>query len=405
MKRISIILSFILVSIAVMGQGQGRGLIKPIVESPPMSKKQANAFKSFQEFRNWGIERVGLDSIIKQGYTGKGIKVCVCDTGKPYHVGLKGKIAAWSNFTVDAHSNDNNGHSTHVAGIINEIAPDARLYFAKVLADDGWGSDRGIADGILWCGMQGVDIINLSLGGPDPSPEIKAAIDAVLKDTILFVAAVGNEGDGGESVDNVGYPAKYSEVLSVGSINYDFGVSYFSSAGAGGDIVAPGSKIISMWGQNQYIALSGTSMATPFVSGVGALMREKYGKDDLAEEMVKRTASDLVPEGYDRKSFWGKVSPQTTFAVPTEEEMEGVFDSVDVENPIDTGGNVIDSSGINPIDSIDGGEKDSTGVDDFFDMPESFDDMSPEQTKWVLISMGVLLVMWLLWKYVINRKR
>lgn len=398
MKRIVSILSIMLVSLFLMGQG-GRGLIKPIVESPPMTKKQANAFKSFQTFRNWGIERIGLDSIIKQGYTGKGIKVCICDTGKPYHVALKGRIAGWSNFTIDAHSNDNNGHSTHVAGIVNEIAPDAKLYFAKVLADDGWGSDRGIADGILWCGMQGADIINLSLGGPDPSPEIKAAIDVVLRDTILFVAAVGNEGDGGENVDNVGYPAKYSEVLAVGSINYDFGVSSFSSAGSGGDIVAPGSRIISMWDRDKYIALSGTSMATPFVSGVGALMREKYGKDDLAEEMVKRTASDLVPEGYDRKSFWGKVSPKTTFAIPTNEEMdEGIeLDSQEVENPIDTSSESIDDGVSNPIDTVDGGEKDSTEVDDIFDVPDSFDDMDPEQMKWTLVAIGGVFLFWLGW--------
>jgi subtilisin family serine protease len=270
-----------------------------------MTKRESRDFNKIQRFRNWGIEKMGLDSIINQGYQGEGVKVCICDTGKPSHPELIGRVAAWKNFTIDERADDGNGHSTHVAGIVSEIAPRARLYFAKVLSDSGFGSDRGILEGMRWCKMQGVDIVNMSLGGKVPSKELKIGIEELLKDTILVVAAVGNDGDGG-IVDNVGYPAKFNDVVAVGSLNENGEVSWFSSAGEGGDFVAPGHKIVSLWLGGKYMALSGTSMATPFVAGASALIKEKFGKGRLKEELMERTSFDIEPVGYDRVSFHGR---------------------------------------------------------------------------------------------------
>lgn len=383
-------------------------LITPIVEAPPMNKSQAKAFKTFSDFNNWGIKKTGLDSIIKQGYTGKGIKVCICDTGKPQHFALRGRVASWKDFTTDNNPNDGNGHSTHVAGIVNEIAPESRLYFAKVLATDGWGTDRGIAEGIRWCKAQKVDIINMSLGGAEPSPEIKEAIMEAIQDTILVVAAVGNEGklDG---FDMVGYPAKYSEVLAVGSINYDFRRSGFSSVGKNGDLVAPGANILSLWLDNKYIPLSGTSMATPFVAGASALYIQKYGRMTLAEHKIKMTSTDMTPIGYDEETFFGRITPKVMFQPepPKEEEAQEPQEPQEpdttqtpdrdtlLDNPNDSNGNIDTTDTGEDIDTTKTPPEDLTPIDD----GDTFADMTPEQIKWVLIAMGVLLAIGLIWRF------
>ena len=89
MKKFIIPLLLLLATMAIAQ----KKLITPIVESAPMSRSQAKAFKTFQDFNNWGIKKTGLDSIIQQGFTGKGTKVCICDTGKPTHSALKGYVS------------------------------------------------------------------------------------------------------------------------------------------------------------------------------------------------------------------------------------------------------------------------------------------------------------------------
>ena len=278
-------------------------LIQPIIETPPMSQRQANNFRWLQTYRNWGIKKLGIDTI-KQNYTGRGIKVCVCDTGEPTHSLLKPKAIASANFSFDQSVIDGNGHSTHVGGIINEIAPSADLLWAKVLSNSGSGSNSGVANGINWCRQQGADIINLSLGGSQPSPAIKSAIDASIADSIIVIAAAGNSGQS-DTEDRMGYPAKYDEVIAIGSINRDLLVSWFSSSGDNGDVVAPGEMILSTWLNNEFIVLSGTSMATPFIAGMTALLLEKKNERNGIEQKFEQSASDIAPTGYDRFSFHG----------------------------------------------------------------------------------------------------
>jgi subtilisin family serine protease len=184
----------------------------------------------------------------------------------------------------------------------------SKLYYAKVLGDNGSGSFVSVAKGIDWCVEQGAHIINMSLGGRTPSAAMKTAIDNALK-TSIVVAAVGNDGTG--DVDNIGYPAKLDNVLAVGSIDQTFKVSYFSSSGTEGDIVAPGSSILSTWTDQSYRVLSGTSMATPYVSGLIALYLEAYPEHNTEltiEEVLESHAIDIEPQGFDRYTFEGIVS-------------------------------------------------------------------------------------------------
>jgi len=326
MKLLKTIL-LLLLSFTGLSQTDTVHLIKPIVESPVMSPNVAKVFRRSEEmmktFRNWGIEKTRLDSIMK-GYTGKDICVCIVDTGRPDHPDLSGNIAASANFTIEETDNDGNGHATHVAGIVLEIAPEAKLYFAKVLNIEGSGSNTGVANGIRWCRQQKAHEINLSLGSPTPSTIIKKQLDSARIEGILIVAAAGNDG-GHETQEMIGYPARYPESIAVGSVNDELAVSWFSSSGINGDIVAPGERILSTWLDGNYILLSGTSMATPFISGVIALHLDKYGNIDSLEHTLNRNTTDILPDGFDRYSFWGITNPEKLFK-PV----------VEIPEPIDT---------------------------------------------------------------------
>lgn len=158
-----------------------------------------------------------------------------------------------------------------VAALDNEIgvigvAPQASLLIGKVLRDDGRGSFDWITNGINWAVDQGADIISMSLGGPSPYNKMKQAIDRAIAAGVIVVAAAGN--DGSNRRDNVNYPGNYADVICVGSIDRSRQRSRFSSVGMNIDIMAPGGMVRSTWiPPRAYHTISGTSMATPFVSG------------------------------------------------------------------------------------------------------------------------------------------
>ncbi len=281
-------------------------LIEPVVESPVISSKQVQAFAEINNFRNWGIKKLELDKIMS-GKSGKGIKVCICDTGMSTHKDLDGSIKGAESFVVGVNDVvDYNGHSTHVSGIIKEVAPSVEFYFAKVLDKDGSGSMKGVTNGLKWCIEKDVDIINLSLGSASPSVGIKEVIDEAEEKGIFVIAAAGNEGQS-ETENTMGYPARYENVIAVGSIDKELNVSLFSSSGEEGDVVAPGQLILSNWLNDDYIILSGTSMATPYVAAMTAL-RLEGGDSLLREGIYEKSAKDMREEGFDRISFWGYVN-------------------------------------------------------------------------------------------------
>ena len=313
--RIFTLVCLLLTSFFLLGQDVG---ISPIIESPPLDQKAANRFRAFQTYRNWGIKMLGFDTLGMQRYAGRNVKVCICDTGTPNHNELKASLKGYAVFTGEASELDKNGHSTHVGGIVNEIAPMAEIYYAKVLSDNGSGSFVSVAKGIDWCISEGAHIINMSLGGRTPSQSMKDAIERA-KGKSIVVAAVGN--DGISQTDNIGYPARWEDVLAVGSIDQTYSVSRFSSSGTQGDLVAPGSSILSTWTDQTYRVLSGTSMATPFVTGVLALYLEaksNEGSELTIEEFLEQNAIDLEPAGFDRYSFHGLLSNNIFKRVPSE---------------------------------------------------------------------------------------
>ncbi|MCG7523462.1 S8 family peptidase [Streptomyces sp. OfavH-34-F] len=263
-----------------------------------------------------GVRRASLDKSVKQigaptawkaGYTGKGVKIAVLDTGADAtHPDLKGQILAAKNFSASPDTKDRFGHGTHVSSIAagtgaksggkyKGVAPDARLLEGKVLDDEGFGEDSGILAGMEWAVAQGADIVNLSLGGTD-TPEIdplEAAVDKLSADSgVLFTIAAGNEGD---AAGTVGSPGSADAALTVGAVDDKDLLADFSSRGPrvgdgaikpdvtapGVDITAaasPGSVIDEEVGQSPagYLTISGTSMATPHVAGAAALLKQQH---------------------------------------------------------------------------------------------------------------------------------
>lgn len=198
---------------------------------------------------------------------------------------------------------DQNGHGTHVAGIIAAesgngvgiagVAPKASIMPVKVLDKDGTGWMADVIDGIVWAADNGADVINMSLGGPDADFSAPAVAYAQSKGVVV-VAAAGNEGSGEAS-----YPAALPGVLSVAAVVESESVATYSNWGSTIDIAAPGSHIVSTV-PGGYESMSGTSMAAPHVAAVAAMVKSKAPSADVASVLTS-TAADAGPSGWDAK--------------------------------------------------------------------------------------------------------
>lgn len=240
----------------------------------------------------WGVQMVNAPGVWDKT-RGEGVVVAVLDTGiDSSHPDLVGRVIDGRNFTDDYNGNpknffDNQSHGTHVAGTIAAVsnnlgvvgvAPDVKLLVGKVLAGDGSGSYDSIIQGIKWAvdwrGPNGerARVISMSLGGPQDFPELHQAIKYAVANDVLVVAASGNEGDGSTRTNEFSYPGAYQEVVEVGAIDYFKQLAEFSNTNDEIDVVAPGVDVLSTIPGGQWAKYSGTSMATPHVSAVAALL-------------------------------------------------------------------------------------------------------------------------------------
>jgi len=225
----------------------------------------------------WGIKRVGAaDAWVRT--QGEGVKVAVIDTGiDPTHPDLAGQVAGGFNALSGAKADawqDDQGHGTHVAGTIAAkrdgqgvvgVAPKARLYAVKVLDKDGNGNYSDVIAGIEWAVSRGVKVANMSLGADEGSEPLHRAVKAALKAGMTIVAAAGNSGG------TVGFPGSYVETIAIGASDIKDQVADFSSRGAEVDFIAPGVDVLSDKMGGGTVSLSGTSMATPHMTGLAAL--------------------------------------------------------------------------------------------------------------------------------------
>jgi len=280
-----------------------------------------------QETIDYGVRMVGAP-LEWDETMGKGIKVGVIDTGIDLnHEDLKGRIKGYVNFTTSDRNdvNDENGHGTHVAGIIAAqrngkgvvgVAPEADLYIAKAFDKDGTAEFEAIRDSIEWMIQQDVHVINMSFSSQTSSREYQQIVQKAYDNNICLVCAAGNEGpaSGGKG-DTIGFPAKFQETIAVTAVDMNKKRADFSSEGADAEIAAAGKDILSCYKNNSYATLSGTSMATPIISGAAAILQAKgirrYGRRLTPEEirlLLHIYSEDLGSVGRDYSYGYGLFS-------------------------------------------------------------------------------------------------
>ena len=280
----------------------------------------------------WGIDRIDAD--LSWGISkGNGIKIAVVDTGiESTHPDLIANVKGGVRYVsgTAGNYNDDNGHGSHVAGTIAAlnngigvvgVAPNASLYGVKVLNSQGSGWCSDIIAGIDWSNAYRMNIITMSLGGCG----IQSVHDAIIRadnSGIVLVAAAGNSGG------SISYPAAYDEVIAVTATDINNYIAVFSSRGPKAELAAPGVNIYSTYKGGGYATLSGTSMATPHVTGVVALLLattipvtydlDGDGKWDPIEVRNKlhASATDLGDAGRDSLYGYGLVNAYGAVSTP-----------------------------------------------------------------------------------------
>lgn len=227
--------------------------------------------------------------------------VAVLDTGvQADHPALRGRVLSGHDFVDndgdasdtangvdddgDGMIDDAYGHGTHVAGIVHLVAPDAAILPVRVMDSDGNGYVFTVAKAVVWAARQGANVINLSLGTPQPSRLLQDALAEARRAGVVLVAAAGNV----DWLDKQ-YPAADSSVLAITSVNDDCEKSSFANYGEWVDLSAPGENIISTYPGGGYALWSGTSMAAPFAAGQAALIRSAapdWGVDPVVSTML-----------------------------------------------------------------------------------------------------------------------
>lgn len=274
---------------------------------------------------DWGLRACSIPDTWKET-SGKNIKVAVLDTGASLkHPDLIGQILKAKDFTKSTSGPyDSNGHGTHCAGIIagnkNDsgiigVAPECKLLIGKVLNDEGAGSSKSISEGIKWAADENADIISMSFGAHTKDKDIASAVKYAYSKGCYLVAAAGNEGPGEGTTD---FPANLKECISVAAVDRNSLAARFSSRGKV-DIAAPGVDVTSCWPPKGYAKLSGTSMATPFVAGVLALVLSALKAENIKYKLLVgkitdtfyKTAVDAGNAGFDTTYGWGLIEPNS----------------------------------------------------------------------------------------------
>ena len=260
---------------------------------------------------------IGLvDTGIDAGHPDLAGKVASCAGVRSFGLDLLGIPLLDDPRIVPDQCADDNGHGTHVAGIaaaranngigIAGVAFNSRLAICKGLNAAGAGSLVAVANCIAYLSAQGVQIISMSVGGPG-SQTLSGAVASATANGALVIAAAGNDGTAA-----LNFPAGYPQVVSVAAVDRRDQRAPFSTANADVEVAAPGVDVLSTWNDGGYRTESGTSMATPYVAAVAALIAGREPGAGPAAWRAKLTSSvdDLGPPGRDPQFGFGRVNLQ-----------------------------------------------------------------------------------------------
>ena len=268
--------------------------------------------------QQYGPKRINCEQAwdVTQGISG--VKVAIVDTGVDTdHEDISPNYVAggYDHVNNDNDPEDDQGHGSHCAGIaagrinnakgIAGVAGKCQIMAEKVLDSGGSGSSSQVAAGITHAADNGADVISLSLGSSSPSTTIQNACSYAYNDKgVLLVAASGNDYS-----SSVGYPAAFDTVIAVGATDQNDNRCSFSNYGDKLELMAPGKDILSVNMNGGYVHKSGTSMATPHVAGVAALVKSADPTLTNVEirEILKDTAKDLGNSGWDQYYGYGLV--------------------------------------------------------------------------------------------------
>ena len=305
-------------------------------------------YKILAQATPYGVTQSKADlARVTNGVDGTGVVVAVVDTGVDFlHLDIKNNMWDGSGGCKDSnnvsitggcpkhgwdfasdifgqHADNNpmdeNGHGTHVSGIIAAenntidvigVAPKAKIMAVKVLNSNGFGSESAIADGILFALYNGAKVINLSLGSSSKSRLLEDAIDTAVAAGITVVAAAGNEYS-----DISSFPAAFDNVISVAALDEDNNRAWFSNFGKV-DISAAGVDVKSLKLGGGTVEYSGTSMAAPHIAGIVTLILQAHPGFSAKQvtQALESTATDLGRVGKDNQFGSGLVNALTATA-------------------------------------------------------------------------------------------
>lgn len=259
---------------------------RPDVTLPPY--KVEHVISTLSQSNGWGITQLGVPDTWKVTQ-GEGITVMVIDTGYTDHNDLNGAMVteqSISTISYERSIHDFQGHSSHCCGIIGArnndvgmvgVAPKCSIITVKALDRNGSGSYEAINDALRYAIKIKPDVVSMSLGGPADDSTQHQLIKQLYDMNIPVIAAAGNDGRS----NAVNYPGKYPETITVTAFDKNGNPAWFNSTGKETDFAAPGVDIYSTYLNNTYAKLSGTSMATPFIAGLVALLLAKHHKQEI----------------------------------------------------------------------------------------------------------------------------
>ncbi len=254
--------------------------------------------------------------------------VCIMDTG--YSLGHEDLPTSgvtgddgYGSFDTGNWYEDGHGHGTHVSGTIAALGNNGvgvvgvnpsgnlKIHMVKVFNNSGsWAYGSDLVAAVDQCSAAGAKVISMSLGGGAPSSAEQAAFDNAYANGVLSIAAAGNDGN-----SSLSYPASYDSVMSVAAVDSNGNKASFSQFNSQVEIAAPGVSVLSTLPNNSYAAWSGTSMATPHVSGVAALVWSHYSSctNEQVRIAMAKSAEDRGSAGRDNSYGWGIVKAKAMF--------------------------------------------------------------------------------------------